>query len=58
MNTIIWVLVDEAQLDSGLLIEKLRQCEISGDVNLTMQVLTLYEKQCLDRCNEKDNTYN
>lgn len=54
MNTIIWVLVDEAQLDSGLLIEKLRQCEISGDVNLTMQVLTLYEKQCLDRCNEKD----
>lgn len=56
MNTVIWVLVDETQEYSESIITKLQQCEASGEVNLSMQVLTLYEKQCLDRCDEDKRT--
>ena len=52
MNTVIWALVDETQEYREALISRLQQCEASGDINLSMQVLTLYEKQCLDRCDE------
>lgn len=52
MNTVIWALVDETQEYRESLISRLQQCEASGDINLSMQVLTLYEKQCLDRCDE------
>lgn len=49
MNTLIWVLLDEDQPYAQSFIQQISESEICGELNLKMEILTLFEKQLLDR---------
>lgn len=49
MNTLIWVLLDENELDLKTFEQKIAESEVYGELNLKMEILTLFEKQLLDR---------
>ena len=49
MNTLIWVLLDEDAPYAQSFEQKIAESEIYGELNLRMEILTLFEKQQLDR---------
>lgn len=49
MNTLIWILLDKNESYAETFIEKISESEICGNLNLKMEILTLFEKQLLDR---------
>lgn len=49
MNTLIWVLLDKSEPYADFFEQKISQSEIYGELNLKMEILTLFEKQQLDR---------
>lgn len=49
MNTLIWVLLDENAPYAQSFKQKIEKSEICGELNLKMEILTLFEKQQLDR---------
>lgn len=49
MNTLIWVLLDENAPYAQSFKQNIAKSEICGELNLKMEILTLFEKQQLDR---------
>ena len=49
MNTLIWVLLDRSKSYAQSFEQKISESEIYGELNLKMEILTLFEKQLLDR---------
>lgn len=49
MNTMIWVLLDQNARYAETFDQKISESEIYGELNLQMEILTLFEKQQLDR---------
>ncbi len=49
MNTLIWVLLDQNAGYAETFEQKISESEIYGELNLQMEILTLFEKQQLDR---------
>ncbi len=49
MNTLIWVLLDQNESYATSFDERILESEIYGELNLKMEILTLFEKQLLDR---------
>lgn len=49
MNTLIWVLLDQNARYAQTFDQKISESEIYGELNLQMEILTLFEKQQLDR---------
>lgn len=57
MNTLVWVLLDGDQPYAQTFDQQISESEIYGELNLKMEILTLFEKQLLDRrpsANPKD----
>ncbi|MCM1232542.1 MAG: hypothetical protein NC489_20655 [Ruminococcus flavefaciens] len=54
MNTLIWVLLDKSKPYAESFDEKIWESEICGELNLKMEILTLFEKQLLDRKSIED----
>lgn len=57
MNTLIWALLDGDQPYAQSFEKQIAESEIYGELNLKMEILTLFEKQLLDRrpsANPKD----
>lgn len=49
MNTLVWALLDENEAYTESFEQKIAESEIYGELNLKMEILTLFEKQQLDR---------
>lgn len=49
MNTLIWALLDRDQPYAHSFDQQISESEIYGELNLKMEILTLFEKQLLDR---------
>ncbi len=55
MNTLIWVLLDQNARYAQTFDQKISESEIYGELNLQMEILTLFEKQQLDRKSIEDS---
>lgn len=55
MSTIVWLLSDSS-FDKDKYISDIRGLDINENINLEMEILTLYEKQQLDRSERKDHS--
>ena len=58
MVTNIYLLVDRSKTETDNLLQRLGKYGEQGTIDLSMDVLTLYEKQSLDRCDNVDSFIN